>query len=100
MATHRISPDAGTPSPVNPNICDSFQAQLGAQVTFAGVTGIQTITQIAGTTWPFSIASPMTVPNPTTIHIKTTGLNVGTTYPFNVSQQCPSALQKGVTIIN
>src|SRR5258706_6686074 len=99
MATYRVTHDTPTPNPVNPNICTSFSAQLGAQVTFAGVSGIQTVSQIPGTTWPFSIASPMTVPNPGTIHIKSTRLNVGTTYPFNVSQTCFDEVQKSVTII-
>jgi len=99
MATHRVTHEANIPNPVNPNICDSFQAQLGAQVTFAGVTGIQTITEVSPQTWPFNLSSPMTVPNPTTIHIKTTGLTVGTAYPFNVSQTCASGVQKSVTII-
>lgn len=97
MATHRVRPDGG-PSPVNPNICDPFRAQLGAQVTFVGVSGIQTITQV-GQTWPFSIPSPMTVPNPATVYIKTSGLNVNQTYPYDVSQACTPGVQKGVTII-
>jgi len=100
MATHRVTYEASAPNPVNPNICDSFQAQLGAQVTFAGVTGIQTITEVSPQTWPFNLSSPMTVPNPSTIHIKTSGLTVGTTYPYTVSQNCIQGVQKGVTIIN
>lgn len=99
MATQRVNYNDPTPNPVTPNICDSFQAQLGAQVTFNGVNGNQTITQIPGTTWPFTVASPMPIPNPSTIHIKSTGLTVGQTYNYNVSQACPQGIQKGVTII-
>ena len=99
MATQRVIHEEGTPNPVNPNICESFSAQMGAQVTFAGVTGIQTITQVPGQTWPFSLSSPMTVPNPSTIHIKSSGLTVGQTYQYDVSQSCKTGVQKGVTII-
>jgi hypothetical protein len=98
MATQRVMHEDTPPNPVTPNICESFQAQLGAQVTFGGVNGTQTITQV-GNVWPFTIASPMTVPNPTPIHIKSTGLTVGQTYPYNVSQACFEGVQKGVTII-
>jgi hypothetical protein len=97
MATQRVNFDNPGPTPVTPNICEAFSAQLGAQVTFSGVNGIQTITQV-GNVWPFNLPSPMTVPNPSTICIKTTGLTVGTMYPYNVSQACSQAAQKGVTI--
>jgi hypothetical protein len=101
MATQRvIHEDDPTPNPVTPNICDPFSAQLGAQVTFTNVSGSQTITQVSAATWPFNLPSPMTVPNASTIRIKSTGLTVGTTYPYNVSQTCPGAVQKGVTIIS
>ena len=99
MATHRVTHDTPIPNPVTTSICSDFRAQLGAPVTFTGVTGMQTITQIPGSTWPFANASPMSVPNPGTIQIKSTGLNVGQTYPFNVSQACIDGVQKGVTII-
>ncbi len=99
MATQRVNYDDTPPNPVTPNICDSFQAQLGAQVTFNGVNGNQTITQIPGKAWPFTVASPMPVPNPSTIRIKSTGLTVGETYFYDVSQVCPQGIQKGVTII-
>jgi hypothetical protein len=42
----------------------------------------------------------MTVPNPATINIKSSGLMVGVEYPYDVSQACPNGIQKGVTIIN
>lgn len=100
MATQRvIHDDDPDPTPVTPNICESFSAQLGAQVTFSSVTGNQTITQV-GNVWPFTIASPMAVPNAATIHIKSTGLTPGTTYPYTVSQACAAGVQKGVTITN
>lgn len=101
MATQRVihHEDDPGPTPVTPNICDPFSAQLGAQVTFTGVSGTQTITQV-GSVWPFTVASPMTVPNPATIHIKSSGLTVGQTYDYNVSQTCANGIQKGVTIIN
>jgi hypothetical protein len=99
MATHRVTHDTPTPNPVSTNICSSFSAQLGAPVTFTGVNGIQTVSQVPGQMWPFSTPSPMTVPNPGNIHIKSTGLTLGTTYPFNVSQTCFDEVQKGVTII-
>ena len=98
MATQRVLHEDTPPNPVNPNICESFQAQLGAEVTFAGVIGTQTITQI-GNVWPFTVSNPMTVPNTHTIRIKSTGLTVGQTYPYNVSQACFEGVQKGVTII-
>jgi len=99
MATQRIVHDDATPDPVTPNICDSFSAELGAEVTFQGVSGNQTITQV-GNSWPFNLSSPMAVPNASTIYIKSTGLNVGTTYPYSVSQTCPQGIQKGVTIVD
>jgi len=98
MATQRVLHEDTTPNPVTPNICESFQAQLGAQVTFGGVNGTQTITQV-GNVWPFTVLSPMTVPNTQTIRIKSTGLTVGQTYPYTVSQACTEGVQKGVTII-
>ena|SRR5947209_8785708 len=99
MATHRIVHDIDSASPVSTSICSSFQAQMGAQVTFTGVNGTQSITQIPGQPWPFSISSPMSVPNPSTIHIKSSGLIVGQTYGYEVSQGCIEGVQKGVTII-
>jgi hypothetical protein len=101
MATQRVihheeDPD---PTPVSTDICESFSAQLGAAVTFTNVSGTQTITQV-GDVWPFTVAPPMTVPNPATINIKSSGLMVGVEYPYDVSQACPNGIQKGVTIIN
>jgi H+/gluconate symporter-like permease len=98
MATQRVIHEDTPPNPVNPSICESFQAQLGAQVTFGGVIGTQTITQV-GNVWPFTVLSPMTVPNTQTIRIKSSGLTVGQTYPYSVSQACIEGIQKGVTII-
>jgi hypothetical protein len=100
MATHRvIHPEDTPPNPVNPSICNSFSAQLGAQVTFGGVNGNQTITQV-GSIWPFTVPSPMAVPNAQTIRIRNDGtLTVGQTYPYSVSQACIEGIQKGVTII-
>ena len=102
MATHRIihHEDDPDPTPVNPSICESFSAQLGAQVTFGSVNGNQTITAVSAATWPFNLPSPMAVPNASTIRIKSSGLTVGTTYPYNVSQVCAQEVQKGVTITN
>ncbi len=98
MATQRVRHDLDDPNPVTPNICESFSAQLGAKVTFEGVTGNQTI-NLVGNVWPFTVPYPMSVPNAQTIHIKSTGLTVGQTYPYSVSQACAQGVQKGVTII-
>lgn len=109
MATQRVihgdeDPD---PIPVTPSICDCFSAQLGAPVTFTGVLGAQSITQ-SGAVWPFCGANSSPLGPPinfpllvnTQIYIKSSGLNVGTEYPYNVSQDCPQHVQKGVTITN
>ncbi len=98
MATQRVIHDGPNPTPVSPNICESFSAEMGAPVTFTGVNGIQTITQV-GNIWPFTVPSPMTVPNAATINIKSSGLTVGQSYPYNVSQGCTQGMQKSVTII-
>jgi hypothetical protein len=102
MATQRITPDPDTPSPVSTNICNPFSAELGAEVTFTGVVGSQTITKIDGQTWPFTIASPISFPLKAAeyIYILSSGLNVGQTYNYTVSQSCPNGVQKGVTIID
>ncbi|MGO8795283.1 MAG: hypothetical protein ACLQLC_10705 [Candidatus Sulfotelmatobacter sp.] len=108
MATHRVRHEMeDDPPSVSTSICDSFSAELGAAVTFTGVLGTQSITQ-QGNYWPFcgangaALGPPINFPLAanTTIHIKSSGLNVGTTYPYNVSQACPQGIQKGVTIIN
>jgi hypothetical protein len=98
MATHKVTFD--TPSPVSTNICNSFEAEMGAQVTFTGVVGSQTITAIAGQTWPFSLASPISLPRPgqSYVYILSSGLTVGDTYNYNVSQTCANEAMKGVTI--
>jgi hypothetical protein len=99
MATQRVIHEDTPPNPVNPDICSSFQAQLGAQVTFGGVIGSQTIDKV-GNIWPFNLPYPMTVPNVATIRILNNGtLSVGQTYPYSVSQACIEGIQRGVTII-
>lgn len=102
MATQRVTPDPDTPNPVSTNICDPFSAELGALVTFTGVTGKQSITAIKGQTWPFTIASPIDFPLKANeyIYILSSGLNVNQTYPYTVSQTCSNGVQKGVTIID
>jgi hypothetical protein len=101
MATQRITPEPDTPSPVSTNICSPFSAELGAQVTFTGVVGSQTISKIDGETWPFTITSPISFPLKAAeyIYILSTGLTVGQTYNYTVSQSCSNGVQKGVTII-
>jgi hypothetical protein len=100
MATHKITFDA--PSPVTTNICNDFEAQMGAKVTFTGVVGSQTISAIPGQTWPFSLASPISLPRPgqSYVYILSSGLTPGDTYNFNVSQTCANEATKGVTIID
>jgi len=102
MATQRITPEPDTPDPVSTNICDSFSAELGALVTFTGVVGSQTITKVEGSTWPFTIASPISFPLKANeyIYILSSGLNVKQTYPYTISQACANGVQKGVTIID
>ncbi len=102
MATQRIPADAATPDPVSTNICDPFKAELGALVTFTGVTGKQSITAIDNQTWPFTIPSPISFPLKANeyIYILSSGLTVGITYPYTVSQACANGIQKGVTIID
>ena len=100
MATHKVTFD--TPSPVNPNICNGFDAEMGAKVTFTGVVGSQTISSIEGQTWPFSLASPISLPRPgnSYVYILSSGLRVGDTYYYNVSQTCANEAMKGVTIVD
>jgi len=102
MATQRITPDPATPDPVSTNICSPFSAELGALVTFTGVIGKQSISSIDSQTWPFTIASPIDFPLKANeyIYILSSGLKVGQTYSYTVSQDCSNGVQKGVTIID
>lgn len=102
MATQRITPEPDTPNPVSTNICDPFSAELGALVTFTGVVGSQSISKIDGQTWPFTVVSPISFPLKANeyIYILSSGLNVGQTYKYNVSQSCSNGVQKGVTIVD
>jgi hypothetical protein len=75
---------------------------MGAKVTFTGVVGSQTISSIEGQTWPFSLASPISLPRPgnSYVYILSSGLTVGDTYYYNVSQTCANEAMKGVTIVD
>lgn len=97
---------ADTPPSVSTNICSGFDAEMGAQVTFNGAANGTTITQI-GETWPFchqdgSAYPTITFPILSTanyVYIKSSGVTVGTTYNYNVSQICPGEVTKGVKIV-
>jgi hypothetical protein len=90
--------------PVSTNICDSFHAESGAQVTFLSAPAGATITQ-SGAIWPFFLADgspypqpigPFPLPGNTPIYVGQFG--VGQIIPYNVNNACPGGVQKSVTI--
>ncbi|HUO24054.1 MAG TPA: hypothetical protein VMU61_00205 [Candidatus Aquilonibacter sp.] len=95
-----------TPSPVSTNICNGFEAEAGAEVTFTSVTAGCKIEKV-GSVWPFCNADgssfgppigPFPLPGNTKIFVNSS-LSVGDTVPYNVTQTCTTLVQKAVTII-
>jgi hypothetical protein len=67
-----------------PSMCSDFSGDPGDPVEWQGVPSNGcTISQNGTNTWPFNLASPITLPAPSTITIKP-GLSSGAYY-FNVS---------------
>jgi hypothetical protein len=99
--------DTPTPPPAVTNICSSFEAELGAQVTFNGAASGTQITQVAGQTWPFchqngSSYPTITFPITSTVnyvYIKSSGLTLNQSYSYNVGQVCPGEVTKSVKIV-
>ncbi len=102
-----------TPSPVNTNICNSFSAELGAQVTFTftppNPTGCKLEKCQATDTWPFvkadgtSYGPPISLPVTSNQYIYVnSNLTVGQAYDYCTSNNCGCAGEatKTVTIID
>jgi hypothetical protein len=97
----------GTPDPVTTPVCNSFSAQLNAQVTFTGAASGCELQQCnSGDTWPFVKADgtdfkPIKFPllGNQYIYIKST-LTVGSSYEFcsNSACACNTGAMKTVTI--
>ena len=83
------------PTTVNTNVCNNFTASPANVVNFTNFANGCVISQKQGSEWPFSPASPITLPCPSTITIKA-GLAPGT-YGFNVSC-CTDLGLKSVTV--
>jgi hypothetical protein len=105
MRRERTDPD---PNPVSTSICDPFEAEAGAQVTFTSAPNGASIDQISGDAWPFcgpdgeDYGPPINFPLPgaTEIYVKE-DLTVGDTYPYSVlNAGCTQDVTKGVTIID
>ena len=86
---------------VSTSACQNFNASLGDEVSFSGITGSCSITSITGQTWPFQNSSPINFPLPsnTKVKILAGGLAVGSTYSFSVSCCSSDAATKSVTIV-
>jgi hypothetical protein len=97
-----------TPNPVSTNICDSFEAELGAEVTFTNATAGAEIKKVQPSdTWPFVKGDgtsfgppigPFPLPGAQHVYIDSS-LTVGQSYQYDVTQSCPSAVTKNVKII-
>ena len=80
-----------------PSMCSNFSGDPGDPVEWQGVpVNGCTISQDGNNTWPFSPASPITLPAPSTITIKP-GLSSGTYY-FIVSCCTTESAPKTVTV--
>jgi hypothetical protein len=100
--------DQDGPTPVSTNICDGFEAEPGAEVTFTNAEAGAEIVQ-SGTVWPFFESDlttpygppigPFPLPGVTKIYVG--DFKVGDNIPYNVTNQtCNNAIQKSVTIIS
>ena len=96
-----------SPSPVNVPICDPFDAECGAPVTFEGAPSGASITK-SGNVWPFvdskgdPYTDPISFPLVGNVQIYIgEDLTVGTTYPYSVNNAaCSQDVIKGVTIVD
>lgn len=101
------------PTPVSTNICNSFSAELGAQVTFTFVgsppVGCKLEMCSPTDTWPFvkadgtSYGPPISLPVTSNQYIYVnSGLEVGESYQYCTGSKCGCAGEapKTVTIID
>jgi hypothetical protein len=105
--THDKRDDDG-PSPVSTDICNSFSAQPGAEVTFTSAQAGAEIVQV-GDVWPFFESNlttpygppigPFPLPGATKIYVGE--YPVGDFIPYNVIHQtCANDIQRSVTIVS
>jgi hypothetical protein len=105
LMTHEKRDD--TPPPVSTNICNGFEAQSGAEVTFTNAETGAEIVQ-SGSVWPFYKSDgtqygppigPFPLAGNTKIYVG--DYPVGDQIPYNViNQTCNNLIQKSVTIVS
>jgi hypothetical protein len=84
---------------LTPNICDSFSGNPGDTVQWQNIpAGGCTVSQNVNNPWPFSPASPITLPLPVGVTVTIAVRPAGTTtYSYNLSC-CPAAGIRNVTV--
>jgi hypothetical protein len=108
LMTHEKRAEGNPPPAVSTEICNGFEAEPGAEVTFTNAEAGAEIVQ-SGTVWPFFEANlttpygppigPFPLPGVTKIYVG--NFAVGDNIPYTVANQtCTNAIQKSVTIIS